>query len=372
MRLAKGQVKLVCVIAFSIMGLVLLMDNGNVTRRADAFSDGPPPGFTGAPGEQTSWFDFDGDGKTDIGIFRPAGGEWWINRSSTGVTFALQFGASTDKIAPADYTGDGKADIAFWRPSDGNWYVLRSEDNSFFAFPFGANGDIPAPADYDADGKADSAVFRPSSATWFISQSGGGGTPDIPVRCEWRSTCRSRLRRRRKSRCRESSVRPALTMPNGGYREVLPACWRCSLVRIAIRLFRAITPETARLTLRSGDHRQANGSLSEAKTSRSLHSRSEQMATCQHPETTTVTARPTRPCSDHRKRRGSLPDRQPEHRSCNSVRMEISRYRMHSFARLRDTQKGGRGGGAPKKKKYPQAPPPPPPPPHPQTTTPPH
>src|SRR4030095_9609558 len=50
-------------------------------------------------------FDFDGDGKTDIGIFRPSGGEWWVNRSSNAQTFALQFGSSTDKITPADYTG---------------------------------------------------------------------------------------------------------------------------------------------------------------------------------------------------------------------------------------------------------------------------
>jgi 6-phosphogluconolactonase (cycloisomerase 2 family) len=123
-------------------------------------------------------FDFDGDGKTDIGIFRPAGSasEWWVNRSSTGQTFALQFGASTDQITPADSTGDGKADIAFFRPASGEWYVLRSEDFSFFALPFGTNGDVPVPADYDADGKADFAVFRPSNSTWFISQSGGAPT----------------------------------------------------------------------------------------------------------------------------------------------------------------------------------------------------
>src|SRR5688572_16573670 len=37
-------------------------------------------------------FDFDGDGKTDIGVLHPSGGvaEWWINRSSDGSTFALQ------------------------------------------------------------------------------------------------------------------------------------------------------------------------------------------------------------------------------------------------------------------------------------------
>ncbi|MEO8574360.1 MAG: FG-GAP-like repeat-containing protein [Pyrinomonadaceae bacterium] len=124
-----------------------------------------------------STFDFDGDGKTDIGIFRPnAAGEWWINRSSTGVTFALQFGASTDRITPADYTGDGKTDIAFFRPLSGQWFVLRSEDFSFFALPFGTTGDIPTPADYDADGKADFALFRPSTSIWYISQSSGAPT----------------------------------------------------------------------------------------------------------------------------------------------------------------------------------------------------
>lgn len=116
-------------------------------------------------------FDFDGDGKTDVGIFRPPVADWWIYRSSTGSTFAAHFGSSTDKPVPADYTGDGKTDIAFWRPSTGEWFILRSEDGSFFSGPFGTNGDIPVPADYDADGKADLAVFRPSTGFWFIVRS---------------------------------------------------------------------------------------------------------------------------------------------------------------------------------------------------------
>jgi CSLREA domain-containing protein len=125
-------------------------------------------------------FDFDGDGKTDVGIFRPSVGEWWIYRSSDGQVPAFQFGASTDKIAPADFTGDGKTDIAFFRPSTGEWFVLRSEDNSYFSFPFGAAEDIPVPADYDGDGKADPAVFRPSVGTWFINRSSDGGTTSAP------------------------------------------------------------------------------------------------------------------------------------------------------------------------------------------------
>ena len=138
-------------------------------------------------------FDFDGDGKTDIGIFRPPVGEWWYRRSSDGFVPAVQFGASTDRIVPADYTGDGKTDIAFFRPSTGLWFILRSENNSFFSFPFGTSGDIPAPADFDNDGKADPAVFRPSTATWFIQRSSDNGTTiaqfgatgDVPVAADY-------------------------------------------------------------------------------------------------------------------------------------------------------------------------------------------
>jgi uncharacterized delta-60 repeat protein len=138
-------------------------------------------------------FDFDGDSKADVGIFRPSNGQWWINPSSTGSTYALQFGATTDRIVPADYTGDGRADIAFFRPSTGTWFILRSENNSFFSFPFGLSTDIPAPADFDADGKADPAVFRPSTSTWFIQRSSDNGTTivqfgangDVPVAADY-------------------------------------------------------------------------------------------------------------------------------------------------------------------------------------------
>ncbi|MBK7934268.1 MAG: VCBS repeat-containing protein [Acidobacteria bacterium] len=162
--------------------------SGNTLLIASPVDNGTPGNFVGAVYVFTdgsvaptirSPFDFDGDSKTDISIFRPTGAngaEWWWSRSSDGGNGAVTFGAGTDAIVPGDYTGDGKADIAVWRPSNGNWFVLRSEDSSFFAFPFGTSGDVPVPADFDGDAKTDAAVFRPSDVTWYISRSSGGTT----------------------------------------------------------------------------------------------------------------------------------------------------------------------------------------------------
>jgi uncharacterized delta-60 repeat protein len=119
-------------------------------------------------------FDFDGDGKSDVSIFRPSAGEWWYSRSSNGSVGAGQFGASSDAMVASDFTGDGRTDLAVWRPNTGEWFVLRSENNSYFALRFGMIGDIAAPADYDGDGRADAAVYRPSTGVWYILQSSDG------------------------------------------------------------------------------------------------------------------------------------------------------------------------------------------------------
>lgn len=117
--------------------------------------------------------DFDGDGKTDVSVFRPSSGDWFVSNSSDSSFTGLHFGIGTDNVVPADYDGDGKTDIAVFR--DGAWYLQQSRDG-FAAITFGSPGDLAQPGDYDGDGKADAAVYRPSDSTWYVLQTRDGFT----------------------------------------------------------------------------------------------------------------------------------------------------------------------------------------------------
>ena len=90
--------------------------------------------------------DFDGDGKTDITVYRPSTGIWYTQFSSSGAYQAVRWGLSGDVPVAGKYDGDNKTDIALFRPSDGKWYILRSTDGAFQQMQFGLNGDVPVSA----------------------------------------------------------------------------------------------------------------------------------------------------------------------------------------------------------------------------------
>jgi Tol biopolymer transport system component len=154
--------------------------NSSITWQKAVFNEGDP-GTTSNAGQvsvsagiaRPTSFDFDGDGKADLGVFRRSDSNWYSLESAEGFG-VRQFGVGTDKLTPADFDGDGKTDLSVFRPSSGTWYYIGSLAGSFVVINWGAEGDLPVPADFDGDGRADFAVYRPSNATWYIRSSANG------------------------------------------------------------------------------------------------------------------------------------------------------------------------------------------------------
>lgn len=115
--------------------------------------------------------DFDGDGMSDVGIYRD--GLWSIIRSSGGANIVESLGGPTHTPVPADYDGDGKTDIAVYLPANGLWSIKRSSDGGTTSVSHGGGSFIPVPGDYDGDGKADIAVY--AGGVWSIKRSSDGG-----------------------------------------------------------------------------------------------------------------------------------------------------------------------------------------------------
>lgn len=139
------------------------------------FQDGKSVAL-GTKGDIPVCGDWDGDGFADLAVYRPANLTWYFNGLDS-----IKFGHKNGVPVPADYDGDGMLDVGIFRTDNSLWQT------SLGNIPLQVKhtpGDIPVPADYNGDGKADMAVFRPSTGEWLI----GFGAPvrfgeagDIPL-----------------------------------------------------------------------------------------------------------------------------------------------------------------------------------------------
>ena len=146
----------------------------------------PPPTFTPTPSPvptatvtptpiSPTWiYDYNGNGTSDIAIFRPAPGLWAVR----GVT-RVYFGSPDDRPVPGDYRGESTTAIAIFRPASGLWAV-RGVTRIYF----GSSADNPVPGYYAGTGFLRPAIYRPASGLWAVrgvTRVYFGSSADTPV-----------------------------------------------------------------------------------------------------------------------------------------------------------------------------------------------
>ena len=170
--------------AFNESNLELILTDINPPSRGllwtfEGYDPPPSPTPSPSPGPTPPVLildsgDYNGNGTSDISIFRPSSGLWAVRGISR-----VYFGSASDIPASGDYDGDGTSDIGIFRPSSGLW-AIKGVTRSYF----GSASDIPVPGDYDRDGLCEVGIFRKSSGLWAIrevTRAYFGGSNDRPV-----------------------------------------------------------------------------------------------------------------------------------------------------------------------------------------------
>jgi len=130
--------------------------------------------YFGTDGDRPASGDYDGDGITDIAVYRAATGLWAVKDLTR-----VYYGSGSDTSVPGDYDGDGNCDIAVFNLDSGRW-SLRGITRAYY----GNIDDIPIPGDYDGNGIDEIGIFRPTSGLWAIcgiTRSYFGAADDTPM-----------------------------------------------------------------------------------------------------------------------------------------------------------------------------------------------
>ncbi|HMO17735.1 MAG TPA: S8 family serine peptidase [Oligoflexia bacterium] len=126
-----------------------------------------------SPESRQVFSDFDGDGLSDLIVWRPSTGNWFILLSSTDYSYQdhvqIQHGLPGDNPLIGDFDGDKRVDLAVWRPQNGTWYIRSSKSNYqvLSAVQWGLSQDTPLVGDFDGDGVTDISVYRASSGVFY-------------------------------------------------------------------------------------------------------------------------------------------------------------------------------------------------------------
>ena len=130
--------------------------------------------------------DWNGNGATKVGVFRPSAGTFYLDHNGNGTwegcatDRCLQIGLTGDIPVVGDWNNSGSSKVGLFRPSDGTFYLDYNGNGRWDGcstdrcLSIGLNGDVPVVGDWNDSGTAKVGTFRSSTGTFYLDYNGNG------------------------------------------------------------------------------------------------------------------------------------------------------------------------------------------------------
>ena len=133
--------------------------------------------------------DWDGDGRDGVGFYDPAAGRFHLADDPTagGLAVSFGFGPPGAGLVPVvgDWDGDGRDEVGLYDPAISRFTLRAAGPGGLdlgFAFGRPGRGGLPVAGDWDGDGRDGVGVYDPPTAVFRLRNALGAGGHDAQFR----------------------------------------------------------------------------------------------------------------------------------------------------------------------------------------------